>query len=77
MANPIMNPTFAAAVAVDVGNALCRKRGGKPSNLGPWPAEEWETAEYVAYYRELIRCYKMFEPVIAQGMQEQFDKDYL
>ena len=72
MANPIMDPTFAAAVAVDAGNAACRKRGGKPTNSGPWPAEEWNDKEWNIYRAELVRCWRMFDPQIADAMEVDF-----
>ena len=75
MSIPVMDPTLAAAVAVDAGNAACRKRGGKPSNLGCWPAEEWNHNEWSIYHRELVRCWKMFDPQIAAAMEAQFAYD--
>lgn len=67
---PTMNPTFAQACAVDAGNLACRKRGGNPSNVGCWPANEWNSAEYAVYHGELVRCWRMIDPQIAQAMED-------
>lgn len=69
---PTMNPTFAMAIAVDAGNAACRKHGGKPSNLGPWPAEEWNHADWRAYAIALVKMWKAIEPSIATSIAKQY-----
>lgn len=67
-----ITPSLAMAAAVDAGNAHARKHGRKPSNLGPWPAEEWTHEDWDAYAVVLVRLYKLMDEGIAGCIARQY-----
>lgn len=71
---PQMDSRLATAVAVDAGNASCRKAGRTPTALGPWPSEEWSDSDWETYHAQLVKCWRLIDPGIADAMARDWNR---